>query len=211
MTESKASQIFVRTAGAVLAALILAGLGWAWSNWDAIASKDEIRWALRAGNYEGTCCLIRFPGNPNPSEAQKDFNLVMSSAVLHEGEISATLKTEGEIGACRAHFVFGFQDDARAYFTAGLGGDGAAFSIGSQDDRTNWRPLAKSGNAGDLQPSRFYELNLAIADGIVSLGVDGDPRLTRHVGSLAETSRIGVLAEGCGRVEFLCTEFGDRG
>lgn len=204
--SSKKVQIIVALialTGVILAALIdkMPSIEFSHPQRAVVCAYNDEPWTVLFGDW-----IPKVPNSEFAHFSLKRFprGLLIGGKPIAKGSIESRVRLLGNGAGCMAHFAYGFQVNSESFFTAGLGGEGSAYSMGEYRKDLGWKQLSKRGDGGSLSDSEIYRVTLVLTDGRVVLKVDGNEVVQVARETNAAPSELGLWVEGCD-AEFICT------
>jgi|tagenome__1003787_1003787.scaffolds.fasta_scaffold20884703_2 hypothetical protein len=162
--------------------------------------QSDLHWTVAAGDWTYYGGLVRFGALKGSS------GLLIGATELTEGSIESTVKLPKYKEGCKAQLAYSFKPTSEGYFTAGLGGARAAYSMGEYRPGVGWNQLIKRGDGGSLSESQVYKIRLELAGDLATLNIN-DVKIAQVVREKgASPSVVGIWVEDCEAAEFICTK-----
>jgi hypothetical protein len=163
-----------------------------------ISLPSTPQWEVKRGSWSSSGCLKVF----SPQKASAS-GLLISPEKITKGSIDTTIIFPSYKSGCKAQVAYAFRSEYKSFLTAGLGGAGAAYSMGEYNASAGWKPLYKHGEEAILSGAKIYKLKLTLLTGVAVLKVNnvkvGEFAIEKDVIS----SPMGIWVEGCEETEFI--------
>ena len=128
--------------------------------------------------------------------------IALSPDTLRSGRISARVRF-GNTSASVGRVLFGYSAESERHFSVGLGGDGAAYTVDALDPAEGrLEPVARKGSASQLDSNTWYNIEVQLRGGNVSLSVDGILVIDQALPYPPSGTQTGLFASGDGEVRF---------
>jgi len=164
------------------------------SSWIDIRGKWEINNDKREISYSGI--------NAN---LEPHFGVILNDGLLSKGRIKSKVIFPNEVAEGR--ILFGYSSQTGKYYSAGLGGWEAGYSIQEFLPNFGFRSVKLTGNRVNLKTGKEYQLDVYLSGSQVTLFVDNINILQHVFDEPLQGNQIGLLAYGDKKVIFKEFEF----
>ena len=128
--------------------------------------------------------------------------IALSPDTLRSGRISARVLL-GDTNTDVGRILFGYDAESGRHFSVGLGGDGSAYTVDAFDPTQGRRELiTRKGSASQLESNTWYDIEVQLRGGNVSLSVDGILVINQALPHPPSGAQTGLFASGEGEVRF---------
>ena len=156
------------------------------------------RWAPVVGKWKLTPTSARFSG---PQEPSSPFGIALATQRFKRGSVNLTAElADSEKGAGRV--LFGYHAESGNYFTAGVGGYDAAYTIDEFVPGKGWRAIKVVGSNANLEKNHRYDMTVVVRGQGVQLAVDGITVAEATLPHPLLGNQIGLFAWGTAPVTF---------
>ena len=157
-------------------------------------------WAALAGlwRFAGPSATYRGPQDPDAA-----YGLATTDLAFRGGAFLADIKLDKPQAAGR--LVFGHDPETGAYYSAGIGGGAAAYTVDDFIPGHGWTPVAATGAAANLEGGHSYEVGVYLYGQLMWLEVDDVEVLRIHLPHPLPGPRVGAIAWSSGKVAFTDT------
>ncbi len=130
--------------------------------------------------------------------------LIGESRIGGGGLSTGTIKTSITLSqaAGSGHILLGYNSQNSRYVTAGLGGDGEAYTVSEFIPGVDWNRTDGAGKRSYLESERPYQVEVQLDGQRLKLFVDGVRVITHFMRQPLARGQVGIFAAGQGTVEF---------
>ena len=159
--------------------------------------KSRTTWAAIAGNWSFKGRAATYTGSENAADG-----LALSPDTLRSGRVS-TRVCLSDTENCVGRILLAYDAETERYFSVGLGGDRYAYTVDefipSQGRR---HPIARKGNASQLENETWYDVEVELRGRNVTLTVDRILVINETLPHPPSGAQTGLFASGSGEVQF---------
>jgi hypothetical protein len=142
--------------------------------------------------------IIRYTG---PSDNYPlPIGLILNNGMVNKGKIICEASFPEAISEAR--ILFGYSSQSSRYYTAGLGGWTAGYTIQEFDPNFGYKGLKLAGNRDNLRIKKEYNIEVQITGSKISLFVDDVMVLEHVLDEPVEGNQIGLFTVGKTEVVF---------
>ncbi len=168
-------------------------------NWEIPGSNETVNPKDRRG--------LSFLGSGKRASAHGEtfaMGLAVSNTTLRNGTCSVAVRFSGSFGETEqaAGIVVGYHSPDQHYVFFELGANRSAYTVGEHEPGFGWRPIASTGEQGNLRADRDYDLRISLQGQELRMFVDDVPVMEQLLTKPLEGRQVGLIAAGNKTVSF---------
>ena len=162
-----------------------------------MGKKSQPDWAAIAGNWSFKGRVAKYSGVPDAADG-----IVLSPDTLRNGRVSTRVFLS-DTERCVGRILLGYDAETERYFSVGLGGDSAAYTVEEfVPSQRRREPLARKGSASQLDNETWYEVEAELRARSIALTVNRILVINQTLPYNPRGAQTGLFARGDGEVQF---------
>ena len=163
----------------------------------ARTSKSRTDWAAIAGNWSFKGRVAKYSGATDAADG-----IVLSPDTLRSGRVSTKVFLS-DTERCVGRILLGYDAETERYFSVGLGGDSAAYTVEEfVPGKGRREQIAHKGSASQLDNETWYDVEVELRARTIALTVNGILVINRTLPYHPSGAQTGLFARGDGEVQF---------